>query len=87
MPREKKTRQCEHCGKDFTQARKDQKYCRAECRFEHFFEKRDNEKGQLEEQVKTLKEHVSELEAQLQAGPPPTLAAVPKRLSKKVAAS
>ena len=87
MPREKKTRQCEHCDKEFTQARKDQRYCCAQHRFEHFFEKRDNEKAQLEEQVKTLKERVSELEAQLQAGPPPTMAAVPKRLSKKVAAS
>jgi hypothetical protein len=70
MPREKTTANCQHCGKEFTQARKDQKYCAAECRFEHFFEKRDNEKARLEEQVETLKARVSELEA-LQAGAAP----------------
>ena len=43
--KKKKSANCQHCGKEFVQARKDQKYCKAECRFEHFFEKRDNEKA------------------------------------------
>jgi predicted nuclease with TOPRIM domain len=63
MPREKKSRNCEHCGKEFTQARKDQKYCKAECRFDHFFDKRDSEKTRLEEQIKALQTENNDLRA------------------------
>ena len=85
---------CQHCGKEFIQARKDQKYCKAECRFEHFFEKRDGEKARLEEQIEALQKENNELRVRvkeldaLQAVPPPALATVPKRAkSKAVAAS
>ena len=78
MPKPRKTINCQHCGKEFTQARKDQKYCSAPCRFEHFFEARDNEKARLEEQIEELKAMVNErdariveLEAQLQAARTP----------------
>ena len=57
MSREKKAINCQHCRKEFTQARKDQKYCSAECRFDHFFDKRDNEKVRLEEQIETLQKN------------------------------
>jgi hypothetical protein len=60
MPREKHSANCQHCGEEFTKARKDQKYCKAECRFEHFFEKRDNEKARLEEQIAALQEIIGE---------------------------
>lgn len=94
MPREKKTISCAHCGKEFTQARKDQKYCSAECRFNHFFEKRDSEKARSDEQIaalqkenEELKAHIRELMAELQTATIPALATTPKRSSKKVAAS
>jgi cell division septum initiation protein DivIVA len=67
MPREKKTRNCEHCGKEFTQARKEQRYCCAQHRVDHFFDKRDNERAQLKNENETLKMRVKELEAQLAA--------------------
>jgi hypothetical protein len=69
MSREKKTVNRQHCGREFTQARDDQKYCKAQCRYEHFFEKRDNEKERLEalrkEQIEALKKEVNELKAQV----------------------
>jgi hypothetical protein len=83
MPREKQTKSCQHCGKAFVQARKDQKYCSAPCRFDHFFDRRDNEKAQLENENAILRARVSELEAQLQAVPPST----PKRRNQKVSIS
>jgi hypothetical protein len=74
VPREKKTISCEHCGKEFTQARKDQKYCRAQCRFDHFFEGRDNDKNRQEERIQTLenenaslKKHLGEFEETIDA--------------------
>jgi hypothetical protein len=77
MPREKRIKNCEHCGKEFTQARKDQRYCNPQCRFDHFFDKRDNEKTRLEKQIETLQSendelrgHLKELEA-LQTLPKP----------------
>jgi hypothetical protein len=81
MPREKKTRNCDHCGKEFTQARKDQKYCTSECRFNHFFERRDNEKTVIEKQIETHKARVAELEALREvAAPAAKKAAKPKAL-------
>jgi predicted nuclease with TOPRIM domain len=77
MPIEEKTINCEHCGKEFTQARKDQKYCNPQCRFDHFFDRRDNEKAQLEEKIETLQNKNNELRARvkeleaLQAVPKP----------------
>jgi hypothetical protein len=46
-------------------ARKNQKYCKAECRFEHFFEKRDNEKAQLAERTGALQNENTELRARV----------------------
>jgi hypothetical protein len=48
MPREKKTTNCQHCGKEFTQARKDQKYCNSQCRFDHFLGNRETQEERLE---------------------------------------
>jgi hypothetical protein len=90
MPREKKVKNCEHCGLEFTQARKDQRYCKAECRFDHFFEKRDNEKAVMDKQIETLKARVSELEAlqtaQTVPTPPTPTVPIPKRTRPKALA-
>jgi predicted RNase H-like nuclease (RuvC/YqgF family) len=77
MPRPKKTIPCQQCHKDFTQARKDQRYCSAQCRFDHFFENRDSleerleasekENAALKNEVEANKAHIQELMAQLQA--------------------
>jgi hypothetical protein len=86
VPKEKKTRNCEHCGKEFIQARKDQKYCNPQCRFEHFFEKRDNEKARMEEDIETLRARVKELEARLQSATIPALMVAPKKPKAKAVA-
>jgi pyruvate formate-lyase activating enzyme-like uncharacterized protein len=83
MPREKQAKSCEHCGKEFIQARKDQKYCNPQCRFDHFFDERDNEKAVMENENEVLKRENVTLEARvkeldaLQAVPAPALK--PKR--------
>jgi hypothetical protein len=66
MPREKKTVNCQQCGKEFTRNGKDQKYCGAPCRFEHFFANRDSLEVSLEAVTKeneALKARDSELQA------------------------
>jgi uncharacterized coiled-coil protein SlyX len=81
MPRAKQTIPCGHCGKDFTQARKDQKYCSPTCRFAHFFDGRDNEKAQIgarimeleglintrDETIVSLGKHLGEYEETIEA--------------------
>jgi hypothetical protein len=88
MPRPKKTIPCQHCGKDFTQACKDQKYCGATCRFDHFFQNRDTIEERLEaaenENV-TLRARVLELEAQV-TQLPTTLPPAPKKTRSKTLA-
>jgi wobble nucleotide-excising tRNase len=84
MPREKNESNCQHCGKELTRARKDQKYCSASCRFEDFFKNRETLEERLETLTKenvTLRARNSELEAQLQ-----TLT-VPRKSKAKVIAS
>jgi hypothetical protein len=83
MARTKKTLPCGHCGKEFTQARKDQKYCSAQCRFDHFFQNRDNEKERLEAQLETLENENAMLKERLAE----LLAPPPKKSKAKVAAS
>jgi hypothetical protein len=61
MLKTKKIINCQHCGKEFTQARKDQKYCKPQCRFDHFFESRETEKSQFQILVETLRKENEEL--------------------------
>jgi hypothetical protein len=82
MPRAKKTIECEHCSKEFTQARKDQKYCCSQCRFDHFLDKRETQEERLEALQKengALKAQVRELMAQLQSATIPALMTVQRK--------
>lgn len=85
MPKEKKKVNCLHCGAEFTQKRKDQKYCCAQHRFDHFFENRENEQVRLNtENVALQKENeenkatIRELTAKLQAAQMATVVTAPK---------
>jgi hypothetical protein len=82
MLRAKNTIPCLHCKKDFTQSRKDQKYCSATCRFEHFFENRDNKKARQDETIETLHAQVRDLTGKLQKATIPALR--PRRGAAKI---